>query len=58
MSPHQFMHQHHIVDGQERFSEAIPRNVNIYKSELDYVEKPGTVWMVSAGFFDTIQSAL
>ena len=45
------MHQHHIL---ERFCETIP-NVNIYKSELDGVEKPAEtiqvpVWMASTGF--------
>ena len=41
----------------------IPRNLNIYKSGLSGMEKPVetiqvTVCMVSAGFFDTMQSAL
>ena len=29
---YQFMHQHQILDGRERFSETIPGNVNIYKA--------------------------
>ena len=39
MNPYQFMHQHKILDGLERISEAIPRNVNIYKRGLDGVNK-------------------
>ena len=29
---YQLMHQHHILDGLERFSETIPQNVTIYKA--------------------------
>ena len=39
MNPHQFMHQHLILDGLERFSKIIPQNVNICKSKLHGVEK-------------------
>ena len=40
MNPYQLMRKDQILDGLERCSQTIPRNVNIYETGLGGVEKP------------------